>query len=91
MLPRSVLLRKLDVGLPRPSRPLFKRVQNVDRFGELSDIEDPILTIDMDANLTHAGTDKGQWLPVVWIKSLLYEVELVPSPSASAPATFYRA
>src|SRR6266446_6533119 len=56
---------EIEVILRCPSRPLLERVKNVDRLGELGDVEDAVLCARVDADLLDARPDARHRLPIV--------------------------
>ena len=57
--------RDFEVARIGLARPLFERVENVDRFCELRDVEDPVLDLRTDADFINATADLPQVLEIV--------------------------
>lgn len=62
---------------------LFKDVQDIDAFGELRDIKDPMLNLGVNSDLLHAGSDGRHWLPIIRLESELHQVQLMASELSS--------
>jgi len=62
---------EIEVILRCPSRPLLERVKNVDRLGELGDVEDAVLCTRVDADLLDARPDARHRFPIVRLQAAL--------------------
>src|SRR2546422_9207580 len=63
---------EIEVILRCPSRPLLERVKNVDRLGELGDVEDAVLCTRVDADLLDARPDARHRVPIVRLQAALH-------------------
>src|SRR3989449_4339844 len=63
---------EIEVILRCPSRPLLERVKNVDRLGELGDVEDAVLCTRVDADLLDARPDARHRFPIVRLQAALH-------------------
>jgi hypothetical protein len=72
----ETLPRELHVPFRRSLRSLLERMEHVDRFIELRDVEDTMRDCCMDANLPNPETDRGHRFPIVWLKPTLNPQEL---------------
>lgn len=73
---------KIEVHLARLLRLLRKGVQDVDRVGELCDVQDPVLAAFMEADLYDPGPDRPQGFPITRLQPHLHPVKLMTSFSA---------
>src|SRR3972149_3747971 len=55
---------KIEVGLGCLPRAVFKGVQDIDRLGELRDVEPPMFSRGANADLLHAQSHARHWLPI---------------------------
>src|SRR2546426_10237879 len=69
---RSAMPGEIEVILRCPSRPLLERVKNVDRLGELGDVEDAVLCTRVDADLLDARPDARHRFPIVRLQAALH-------------------
>src|SRR3989441_13329380 len=76
---RSAMPGEIEVILRCPSRPLLERVKNVDRLGELGDVEDAVLCTRVDADLLDARPDARHRFPIVRLQAALHSPELNPA------------
>lgn len=74
---------EIEVGLSSSLGLLFERVEDVDRFGELRDVEDSMFKLPPDSNLSDAASYCGHGLPVRWHQPLLDSAELVACGATS--------
>src|SRR3990172_9696713 len=83
---------EINVILRCPPRSLFERVQDVDRLGELRDVEHAVLCADVNPDLLHAQPHARYRLPIVRLQAALYPPELesgnLPSAVREAPDRF---
>src|SRR5262249_60780086 len=68
---------KIDVGPRRLPALLPENMQDVDGVLELGHIENPVLALDVDANLVHARPDIRHRLPVAWFQIALDHLQFV--------------
>src|SRR5688572_25860909 len=77
VLRRSItLLANLDVVLGRFLRFLLERVEYINCLLKLSDIENTIRVVSMNANFVDPGTHRGNRLEVGWFLSPLHRAQL---------------
>src|SRR5438067_12056312 len=67
---------EIEVILPCPPHPLLEGVKNVDRLGELGDVEDAVLCARVDSDLLDARPDARHRLPIVRLQAALHSPEL---------------
>src|SRR5574341_222568 len=69
---------EIEVSLRCLPRSLFKGVQHVNRLDELCDIEHPMFSPGVDADLLHAQPHARHRLPIVGLQPALHAPELDP-------------
>jgi hypothetical protein len=71
------LPRKLDVLVGSLPGPFLKGVQDIDPFGKLRHVEDPMLSASVDSQFINTRSYTGNGLPVIRLKPLLNQVQVV--------------
>src|SRR2546430_14822268 len=87
---RGAMPGEIEVILRCPSRPLLERVKNVDRLGELGDVEDAVLCTRVDADLLDARPDARHRFPIVRLQAALHSPELESGNLPGGHGTIYK-